>query len=70
MKRHFKKELVMNKENERHFREDNKCHICNKLYSEKDVSVRNHFRGSPHKICNADYSLSFSIYLKSMIAII
>ena len=39
MKRHFKKELVTGKENERHLRKAKKYHICNKLYSEKDIRV-------------------------------
>ena len=32
----------MSKENERHFREANKCQICNKLSSEKDIRVKAH----------------------------
>ena len=35
MQKHFKKELVMREENQRHFRKADKCHICNKLYSGK-----------------------------------
>lgn len=38
----FKKELTMSKENETYFRKDSKYHICNKVYSEKDIRVKDH----------------------------
>ena len=37
MKNHFKKELVKCKNHERNFRKPNKCHVCNKFYSEQDI---------------------------------
>ena len=37
MKKHFTKELAVVKENKRHFRRANKCHLCNKSYFEKDI---------------------------------
>lgn len=74
MKKHFKKERAMIKENERHFR----CQTCTKLYSEEDIRVRGHchitgkYRNSAHQICNLDYRLTkryllFFLILKDMI---
>lgn len=39
-----RKKGKVNKENEGSFQIANKCHICNKLYSEKDIRVRDHSR--------------------------
>lgn len=41
-KKHFKKELVMSKGNQRNLTKTNKRHICNKSYSEKDINVKDH----------------------------
>ena len=60
IKKHFKKELVMSKKDTKHFKTANKCHLCNKLYTEKDIRVRDHchtrskYRVSPNKICSAN----------------
>ena len=43
MKKHFKKELVMSKENARHFRKANKCHISSQLCFQGNNKVRDHF---------------------------
>lgn len=40
--KHFREGLVMSKGNEKHFRKANKCQICNKLYSEQDIRIRDH----------------------------
>ena len=48
----------MTKGDEQHFKQTNKCNICNKKYSIKDVRVRDHChitgkcRGSAHQECN------------------
>ena len=48
----------MTNEDEQHFKQTDKCHICNKKYSMKDVRVRDHcpiigkYRGSTHQECN------------------
>lgn len=48
---------------ERNFEMVSKGHICNKLYTEKDIRVRDHshitgkYRGSAHQICYANYRL-------------
>ena len=39
MKKHFKKELVISKENKRNFRKSKNSRICNKLYSEKGIRI-------------------------------
>ena len=54
----FNKPLKMTNEDEQPFKQTDKCHICNKKYSAKDVRVRDHFhitgkyRGSYHRECN------------------
>ena len=48
----------MTEDNETCFKLMDKCHICDKKYTEKDVRVRDHchitgrFRGSAHQECN------------------
>ena len=54
----FNKPLKMTIEDEQHFKQTDKCNICNKKYSIKDVRVRDHchitgkYRGSAHQECN------------------
>ena len=58
VKKRFNKKLKMTKNDELCFRPMDKCHICNKKYTDKDVRVRDHchitgnFRGSAHQECN------------------
>ena len=58
VKKHFNKPLVMTKDDEMRFKLMDKCHICNKRYTDKDMRVRDHchitgkFRGSAHQECN------------------
>ena len=58
VKKRFSKPLVMSKNDELCFKLMDKCHICNKKYTDKDVRVRDHchvtgkFRGSAHQGCN------------------
>ena len=42
MKKHFKKELVMTKEDDEDFENSTKCGICNDDYVEDEVKVRDH----------------------------
>ena len=35
MKKYFQKDFNISKIDEKNFKTDNKCHICNKLYTEK-----------------------------------
>ena len=64
IKTHFNKPLVMTEKNKLDFESSNKCYICNKKYSEKDIRVRDHchitgnYRGSAHQDCNLKLRLS------------
>ena len=57
MKKHFKKELVMTKEDNKDFQNSNKCRICVNDYIDGGVKVRDHghitrkYRGSAHRDC-------------------
>ena len=58
VKKHFNKPLKMTKSDEKQFKKADKCHICDKTYTDKDVRVRDHchitgkYRGSAHQECN------------------
>ena len=58
VKREFNKPLKMTDDDELCFRLEEKCHICNKKYTDKDIRVRDHchitgkYRGSAHQECN------------------
>ena len=58
VKKRFNKPLVMTEDDEMRFKLMDKCHICDKRYTDKDVHVRDHchitgkFRGSAHQECN------------------
>ena len=58
IKKEFNKPLNMTNEDKKDFEEADKCHICNKKYTNKDVRVRDHchitskYRGSAHQECN------------------
>ena len=58
MRNNFNKLLKMTNEAELCFKQTDKCHICNKKYSAKDVRVRDHghitgkYRGSALQECN------------------
>ena len=58
VKKRFSKPLVMSESDELCFKLMDKCHICNKKYTDKDLRVRGHchvtgkFRGSAHQECN------------------
>ena len=48
----------MTKKDEKEFQKTDKCHICNKQYTNEDIKVRDHchitgkYRGSAHQECN------------------
>ena len=50
--------MIVTKVDERNFKNADKCYICNKKCSEKDVRVGDHchitgkYRGSAHQDCN------------------
>ena len=40
--KHFNNDMILTKDDERNFKIADKCYICNKKYSEKDICVRDH----------------------------
>ena len=58
MRNNFSKELKMTNANEQNFKNADKCHICDRNYTDKDICVRDHchitgkYRGSAHQECN------------------
>ena len=58
MKNKFNKPLMMTDNDELSFKLEQKCHICDESYKDKDVRVRDHchitgkYRGSAHQDCN------------------
>ena len=58
MKKEFNKPLNMTDDDELSFKLEQKCHICEESYKDKDVRVRDHchitgkYRGSAHQDCN------------------
>ena len=64
IKKEFNKPLRMTKEDEEKFQKANKCHICNKKYTDEDIKVRDHchitgkYRGSAHQECNLQLRLN------------
>ncbi|KAL9979362.1 hypothetical protein ACROYT_G017015 [Oculina patagonica] len=58
MKKHFNKPLKMTKDDEEEFQQAKVCHICDKVYNDDDIRVRDHchitgkYRGSAHQDCN------------------
>ena len=62
--KHINKDMILTKDDERNFKNADKCYICNKKYSEKDIRVRDHcyitgkYRGAAHQDCNINYRLT------------
>ena len=58
MRRNFNKPLKMTDNDELSFKLEQKCYICEEIYKDKDVRVRDHchipgkYRGSAHQECN------------------
>ena len=40
--KHFNKDIILIKVDERNFKNADKCYICNEKYSAKDICVRDH----------------------------
>ena len=64
MKKEFNKPLKMTDNDELCFRLEEKCHICEESYKDKDIHVRDHchitgkYRGSAHQDCNLKLRLN------------
>ena len=58
VKKEFNKPSKMTDKDELSFKLEDRCHICDKKYTEKDIRVRDHchitgkYRGSAHQECN------------------
>ena len=63
----FNKELLLTKEENEDFENSTKCWICDKIYVDKNVKVRDHchitgkYRGSAHRDCNINLKLNHKI---------
>ena len=59
--------MILTKDDEQNFKNADKCYICNKKYSAKEIRVRYHchitgtYRGSAHQDCNINYRLTDKI---------
>ena len=66
-KKQFNKELVLTKEENEDFENSTKCWICDKIYVDKNVKVRDHchitgkYRDSAHRDCNINLKLNHKI---------
>ena len=55
--------MILTKDDEQNFKNTDKCYICNKEYSQKDMRVSDQchitgrYRGSAHQDCNINYRL-------------
>ena len=64
MKKEFNKPLIMTDNDELSFKLEQKCHICEESYKDKDIRVRDHchitgkYRGSAHQDCNLKLRLN------------
>ena len=67
MKKHFNKEIVMTKKDNKDFENSSKCWICYNDLIDGDVKVRYHchitgkYRGSAHRDCNINVKLNQKI---------
>ena len=65
--KHFSKDMILTKDDERNFKSPDKCYICNEKYSAKDVCVRDYChktekcRGSAHQDYDINYKLTEKI---------
>ena len=64
MKKEFNKQLITTDNDELSFKLEQKCHICEESYKDKDIRVRDHchitgkYRGSAHQDCNLKLRLN------------
>ena len=67
MKKHFKKELVINKQDEEDFKNPTKCWICDSVCVDNDVKVRDEchitgkYKASEHRDCSMNVKLNHKI---------
>ena len=67
MKKYLNKELVMNKKDNEYSKNSIKCWICDNIYDDRDVKVRDHchatgkYRGFAKRDCNINVKLNHKI---------
>ena len=67
MKKHFNKKLVMTKKDDEDFENSTNCQICDNIYLDGDVKVRDHchitekYRGSGPRDCKIKIKLNHKI---------
>ena len=67
MKKYLNKELVMNKKDNEYSKNPIKCWICDNIYDDRDVKVRDHchatgkYRGFAKRDCNINVKLNHKI---------
>ena len=67
IKKHLNKELVMTKMDNEYFKNPIKCSICDNIYDDRDVKVRNHchatgkYRGFAQRYCNMKVKINHKI---------
>ena len=70
--KHFNKDMALTKDDEQNFKNADKCYVCNKKYSAKDICVRDHchitgiYRGSAHEFVLLGYE-SKNLGIRKMI---
>ena len=60
MKKQFNKDLVVTKKDNEDFKNSTKCWICDHVYVEGNIKVRDH---SAHRDCNINAKLNQKIYI-------
>ena len=69
MKKHFNKKLVMYKEDDEHFENSIKYSLCNNVYVDGDVKLRDQcyitqkYGGSAHRSCKNNVELNHKIHI-------
>ena len=63
MQKHFKKELVMNKEDNEDFKNSTKCYICDNDYIDTDVKVEDHCHITGKYTCSAHRDRNINLKL-------
>ena len=69
MKKNLNKKLVMTKKDNEDFKNSTKCWICNNIYDDGNVKVRNYchvtgkYRGFAHRDCNINIKLNHKIHI-------
>ena len=60
---HFNKDMILIKDDEQNFKNADKCYVCNKNYSKKDIHVRDHchITGKYRGLADQDYKINYRL---------